>query len=265
MLDKEAAAKKAALEKAVAGKVNAERAAVEKAQDEAAKKAAEEKEKADAAKAAMDKAVAEKTQAELAKIMDEQRQKEAAIKAATDKANAAAAALEAARDKAEADRVKAEADKKAEEQRKKEAQTIQGHLEKRGEFKTLLSLFQAAGIVTLKSPGNYTIFAPTDAAFAKFSAIKIDDLKKPENIDMLKSLLSYHMLNGNFLLKNVTGQKAAPNALQGDVLNIDATGNVVKVGKAKITDTDTGAVNGTIYLVDEVLVPPSLPPPAAKE
>jgi uncharacterized surface protein with fasciclin (FAS1) repeats len=159
-------------------------------------------------------------------------------------------------EKEKAEKAKADADKKLEDQKKKDAITLAGHLEAKGKFKTLLDLFAISGFSTLKSPGNFTIFAPTDEAFAKFTAYKVEDLKKRENIDTLRAILGYHLLNGNFLLKNVK-DKAAPNAMQGDILPIKV-GDAVMVGNARVIDSDGGPGNGTIYVIDTVLVPPSL-------
>ncbi|MBI3420410.1 MAG: fasciclin domain-containing protein [Proteobacteria bacterium] len=148
---------------------------------------------------------------------------------------------------------------KATEAQKREDKMIFGLLEKSGHFKTLLELLNGTGqAALLKSPGNFTVFAPTDEAFAKFPKEMMEDLRKPENFDNLKSLLGYHLLNGNFILKNVSGKKAAPNSLQGEVLNIDGTGKTVMVENATITSADSEPSNGMIYVVDAVLVPPSL-------
>jgi uncharacterized surface protein with fasciclin (FAS1) repeats len=146
-------------------------------------------------------------------------------------------------------------EKTAPDQQKKEAGTIAGYLQSKPEFTTLVSLLQASGyLAMLKNPGNYTIFAPTDTAFRSLAHPGMDDLKKPENVDLLKSVVSYHLLNGNFLLKSAEGKKAAPNMLQGEVLEIIGK----KAGPATITATESSASNGMIYVIDTVLVPPSL-------
>jgi uncharacterized surface protein with fasciclin (FAS1) repeats len=146
-------------------------------------------------------------------------------------------------------------EKTAPDLQKKEAGTIAGYLQSKPEFTTLVSLLQASGyLAMLRNPGNYTIFAPTDTAFRSLTHPGMDDLKKPENVDLLKSVVSYHLLNGNFLLKSAEGKKAAPNMLQGEVLEIIGK----KAGPATITATESSASNGMIYVVDTVLVPPSL-------
>jgi uncharacterized surface protein with fasciclin (FAS1) repeats len=146
-------------------------------------------------------------------------------------------------------------EKTADDQKKKESATITGYLQSKPEFATLVSFLQSSGyLAMLKNPGNYTIFAPTDTAFRTLTHPGVEDLKKPENIDLMKSVVSYHILNGNFLLKSAETKKAAPNMLQGEVLEIMGK----KAGSANITATENGASNGTIYVIDAVLVPPSL-------
>ncbi len=165
------------------------------------------------------------------------------------------------------ERVRAEEIQRAIDKKKVEERRIAGRLAARGGFATLLSLMDHAGITTLKSPGNYTIFAPSDTAFARLSKPRLSELQDPANRDMLKNLLAYHILNGNFLLKKVKGRKAAPNALQGEVLHIDGTAEPVTVEGVKITGSDIEPTNGTVYYLDSVLVPPGIlhPPPEPEE
>jgi uncharacterized surface protein with fasciclin (FAS1) repeats len=139
--------------------------------------------------------------------------------------------------------------------KKKEEGTIAGILQAKKEFTTLVDLLQSSGyLAMLKSPGNYTLFAPTDTAFRSLAHPTTADLKNPANIDLLKSLIGYHLLNGNFMLKNAAGKKASPNTLQGEVLEILDK----KAGSAGISETIEMPNNGIIYVVDTVLAPPSL-------
>ncbi len=130
-----------------------------------------------------------------------------------------------------------------------------------GSFDTLVSAVQAAGLVdTLKGAGPFTILAPTDAAFAKLPEGTVTDLLKPENKDKLVTILSYHVIPGNFLAADVIGLDSAPT-VQGDSIAIDvaydAAGAVssVKVNEAQVVQTDVLATNGVIHVIDSVLLP----------
>ena len=120
-----------------------------------------------------------------------------------------------------------------------------------GKFKTLVAAVKAAGLVdALKGKGPLTVFAPTDAAFAKLPAGTVETLLKPENRDKLKAILTYHVVAGKRLL----GEQR-PNSLQGQALVISA-GGARTVNGAKILAADVQASNGVIHVIDRVLLPP---------
>jgi uncharacterized surface protein with fasciclin (FAS1) repeats len=125
-----------------------------------------------------------------------------------------------------------------------------------GQFKTLVAAVQAAGLVdTLKGPGPFTVFAPTDAAFAKLPAGTVETLLKPENKAKLAQILTYHVLAGKVMSADIAGKKAAVATVEGAKLNVDAT-NGVKVNDATVTTADIAASNGVIHVIDTVLLPP---------
>ena len=122
-----------------------------------------------------------------------------------------------------------------------------------GLFKTLLTAVEAAGLVgALSGPGPFTVFAPTDEAFAKIPAADLQALLADKA--KLSAVLTYHVVSGTVLAKDVGGLKSA-KTLQGAELAID-TSNGVKVGGANVVATDIMASNGVIHVVDTVLMPP---------
>ncbi len=123
-----------------------------------------------------------------------------------------------------------------------------------GNFTTLVAAVEAAGLVeTLKGPGPFTVFAPTDAAFAALPAGTVEDLLKPENKDKLVSILTYHVVSGKVMSTDLTeGMKAA--TVQGGELTITLDGGA-KVNGATISTADIEASNGVIHVVDSVLLP----------
>jgi len=126
-----------------------------------------------------------------------------------------------------------------------------------GQFTTLATALEAAGLVgTLKGPGPFTVFAPTDAAFAKLPKGTLDDLLKPENKDRLKAVLTYHVVPGKVMAASLAGKKTEAKTVEGASLAIDATGSGVKVNDATVTKADVGASNGVIHVIDTVLLPP---------
>jgi uncharacterized surface protein with fasciclin (FAS1) repeats len=126
-----------------------------------------------------------------------------------------------------------------------------------GQFKTLAAALTAAGLVdTLKGPGPFTVFAPTDAAFAKLPAGTVDNLLKPENKAKLTAVLTYHVLPGNVPASAVAGKKLAPKTVNGATLDVDGT-NGVRVNNAKVIQPDVEASNGVIHVIDTVLLPPT--------
>ncbi len=125
-----------------------------------------------------------------------------------------------------------------------------------GSFKTLATALQAAGLVeTLKGPGPFTVFAPTDEAFAKLPKGTLDDLLKPENKEKLVSILTYHVVPGKVMAADVVKLKKA-KTVQGSEISIKVKGEKVMVDKANVIKTDVGASNGVIHVIDAVMMPP---------
>lgn len=124
-----------------------------------------------------------------------------------------------------------------------------------GSFTTLVAAVEAAGLVeTLKGPGPFTVFAPTDAAFAALPAGTVEDLLKPENKDKLVAILTYHVLPGKVMSTDLSeGLKAA--TVQGDEVTITLEGGP-KVNGAAISTADIEATNGVIHVIDAVILPP---------
>ncbi len=124
-----------------------------------------------------------------------------------------------------------------------------------GNFETLVTAVKAAGLVeTLKGEGPFTVFAPTDDAFAKLPAGTVEDLLKPENKDKLIGILTYHVLPGKVMSGDIAGQKAMVDTVQGSKLSVDATDGV-KVDDAKVTKADIETSNGVIHVIDTVVLP----------
>jgi uncharacterized surface protein with fasciclin (FAS1) repeats len=124
-----------------------------------------------------------------------------------------------------------------------------------GNFKTLVAAVQAAGLVdTLKGTGPFTVFAPTDEAFAKLPAGTVDDLLKPENKDKLVAILTYHVVPGKVMAADVTGKKTMAKSVQGGEITVDGT-NGVKVDSATVVQADIAASNGVIHVIDAVIMP----------
>jgi transforming growth factor-beta-induced protein len=126
-----------------------------------------------------------------------------------------------------------------------------------GSFKTLAAALTAAGLVdTLKGPGPYTVFAPTDEAFAKLPAGTVDTLLKPENKAALTSILTYHVVSGSVKAADVT-KLAYAETIQGGDLRIKVVGSDVFINDTiKIVKTDIAASNGVIHVLDAVLASP---------
>jgi len=124
-----------------------------------------------------------------------------------------------------------------------------------GSFNTLAAALGAAGLVeTLKGEGPFTVFAPTDAAFAALPAGTVEDLLKPENKDKLIAILTYHVIAGKVMSTDLSeGLKAA--TVQGLEVTITLTGGA-KVNGATISTADIAATNGVIHVIDAVILPP---------
>ena len=124
-----------------------------------------------------------------------------------------------------------------------------------GSFKTLAAALQAAGLVeTLKGKGPFTVFAPTDEAFAKLPAGTVENLLKPENREKLKAVLTYHVVAGKVTAAQVTKLKSA-KTVQGSEATVSVTGGKVKIDNANVVKTDIMASNGVIHVIDTVIMP----------
>ncbi len=124
-----------------------------------------------------------------------------------------------------------------------------------GDFKTLATALKAAGLVeTLKGAGPFTVFAPTDEAFAKLPAGTLEDLLKPENKEKLIAILTYHVVAGDVMAKDVVKLSEA-KTVNGKSLKIMAKGGKVTIDGANVTKTDIECSNGVIHVIDSVLLP----------
>jgi uncharacterized surface protein with fasciclin (FAS1) repeats len=124
-----------------------------------------------------------------------------------------------------------------------------------GSFKTLVAAVTAAGLAdTLKGPGPFTVFAPTDEAFAKLPGGTVENLLKPENKKQLVAILTYHVVPGKVMSKDIAGKKMTAKSVEGEEISIDAT-NGVKVDNAKVVKADVEASNGVIHVIDTVIMP----------
>lgn len=126
-----------------------------------------------------------------------------------------------------------------------------------GSFNTLVAAVKAAGLVdTLQGEGPFTLFAPTDAAFAKLPAGTVDSLLLPENKDQLVAILTYHVVAGEVMASEVVSLSTA-QTVQGQDLAITTDDMGVHVNDANVTATDVMASNGVIHVIDTVLIPAS--------
>jgi uncharacterized surface protein with fasciclin (FAS1) repeats len=125
------------------------------------------------------------------------------------------------------------------------------------QFSTLVAAVQAAGLVdTLKGTGPFTVFAPTNEAFAKLPAGTVENLLKPENKAQLVAVLTYHVLPGKVMAADVAGAQVTPATVQGATLAVDGRAGV-KVNTATVIAADIAASNGVIHGIDTVLLPPA--------
>ncbi len=123
-----------------------------------------------------------------------------------------------------------------------------------GKFSTLATALTAAGLVeTLKGDGPFTVFAPTDEAFAKVPQETLRKLLKPENKDKLTAILTYHVVSGKIMARDVVNVNTA-TTVQGQSIKIDAKDGV-KIDGAKVITADIEATNGVIHVIDAVLMP----------
>jgi uncharacterized surface protein with fasciclin (FAS1) repeats len=126
-----------------------------------------------------------------------------------------------------------------------------------GQFKTLVAAVQAAGLGdALSGPGPFTVFAPTDEAFAKLPEGTVEDLLKPENKEKLVAILTYHVISGKVMAGDVAGKKLNVATLQGGELAVDAMSGGVMINDATVTAADIEASNGVIHVIDRVILPP---------
>lgn len=126
-----------------------------------------------------------------------------------------------------------------------------------GTFKTLAAALGAAGLVeTLKGPGPFTVFAPTDDAFAKLPAGTVADLLKPENKARLAAVLTYHVVPGRVMAADVVKLTEA-KTVNGAMVGIKVDGGNVMIDGAKVTATDIVTSNGVIHVIDSVILPPN--------
>lgn len=124
-----------------------------------------------------------------------------------------------------------------------------------GSFNTLVAALEAADLVaTLQSPGPFTVFAPTDEAFANLPPGTVDDLLLPENKDKLTSILTYHVVPGKVLAADVVSLDSA-ETVQGQSVAISASDAGVRINAASVIQTDVMASNGVIHVIDQVLLP----------
>ncbi|MBC7365889.1 MAG: fasciclin domain-containing protein [Undibacterium sp.] len=123
-----------------------------------------------------------------------------------------------------------------------------------GNFTTLVTAIKAAGLVeTLQGAGPFTVFAPTDEAFAKLPKGTVEDLHKPENKAKLVGILTYHVVPGKVMAADVKTMKA--KTVNGQELDLQVNGGAVTVNNAKVTKTDIAASNGVIHVIDTVVMP----------
>ena len=123
-----------------------------------------------------------------------------------------------------------------------------------GSFNTLVAAVKAAGLVeTLQGPGPFTVFAPTDEAFAKLPKGTVEDLLKPENKEKLVSILTYHVVPGKVMAADVKTMKA--KTVNGKELDVKVKSGAVTVDNAKVVKTDVAASNGVIHVIDTVVLP----------
>ena len=124
-----------------------------------------------------------------------------------------------------------------------------------GSFKTLVAAVTAAGLVeTLKGAGPFTVFAPTDAAFAKLPAGTVEMLLKPENKAKLTAILTYHVVAGKVMAADVVKVTSA-KTVQGGSVAVKVMGGKVTIDAANVVTTDIAASNGVIHVIDTVLMP----------
>jgi uncharacterized surface protein with fasciclin (FAS1) repeats len=129
-----------------------------------------------------------------------------------------------------------------------------------GDFTTLVKAIQAAGLEdTLRGEGPFTVFAPTDAAFAKLPKGTVATLLKPENKKQLIAVLTYHVVSGRVLAADVMklDSGTAVATVNGAKVTVGRKGHAVRINNARLVQTDIEADNGVIHVIDRVLLPPA--------
>ncbi len=122
----------------------------------------------------------------------------------------------------------------------------------------LVQAVQAAGLVeVLEGDGPFTVFAPTNAAFEALPDGVLEMLLKPENVNTLKSILTYHVI-GSKVMSTDLSDGASAATVEGSDVNISIDGSTVKVGEATVTTADVEATNGVVHIIDKVILPPSV-------
>ncbi|MEO1563112.1 MAG: fasciclin domain-containing protein [Pseudomonadota bacterium] len=126
-----------------------------------------------------------------------------------------------------------------------------------GSFTTLVAAVEAAGLVeTLKGEGPFTVFAPTDEAFAALPEGTVENLLLPENKDQLVSILTYHVVSGKVMSGDIAGKTMNVATVEGSEAMVDATDGV-KIDGANVVTADIEASNGVIHVIDAVIIPGS--------
>ena len=136
-----------------------------------------------------------------------------------------------------------------------ESDTVVDVAKSTGTFNTLVAALGAADLAaTLGGEGPFTVFAPTDEAFAKLPKGTVESLLKPENKDKLRSILLYHVVDGRVFSNDAIDAKAA-HTLQGSEVRVTTKNKSVRINDAKVVDADIDASNGVIHVIDRVLLP----------
>lgn len=126
-----------------------------------------------------------------------------------------------------------------------------------GQFSTLAAALGAAGLIgTLKGAGPFTVFAPTDDAFAKLSPQLVSDLLQPEKRELLKSILLSHVVPGKLSAHDLVNLVSGPQTLDGETLKVDSAAGL-RIADAKISIPDVETTNGVIHIIDSVILPAS--------
>jgi uncharacterized surface protein with fasciclin (FAS1) repeats len=140
----------------------------------------------------------------------------------------------------------------------KQANTIVDIAASNSSFSTLVEAVKAAGLVeTLSGQTQFTVFAPTNEAFAALPKETLENLLKPENREALRKVLTYHVVAGK--LESKTLRSGRVNSVEGSPVNIRVTNNQIKINDAKVISADVKASNGVIHVIDRVILPPNLP------